>query len=429
MKYYLTSSRLNMVLIGLLVLIGIGSFAYNQYLINQILEQERSSVELWARALEYTGNPSMDEVSRNLLGAANWLRSNDAAPDSLIDMIEEAESDRTTQNFVVREIILSPDRFQVPAVITNAQGEINASRNVDGEPDQELIEEFAETNPPIEISFGNEQYSVTQYVYYGESATVRYLRWFPYIQLSLLALLLGTAFISYRTMTRSEQSNLWVGMTKEAAHQLGTPLSSLYGWVELLREEKSDDEFTRNICDELENDITRLRDVADRFNKIGSEPELETRPIEPLIGELVSYMERRLPQRSSNIAVRKSIEANASVRVNPELLKWAVENLIKNAMDAIGSSQEEAFVSVRVHRIESELAIDVEDSGSGIEKKYHSEVFKPGYSTKKRGWGLGLSLTRRIIEEYHDGSIFILRSEPGKGTVVRIVLSIAQPRA
>lgn len=426
MKYYLTSSRLNMVLIGLLVLIGIGSFAYNQYLINQILRQERASVELWARALEYTGNPTMDDVSRNLQGAANWLRSNGAAPDSIIAMIEEAERDRSTQSFVRSEIILRPDRFQVPAVITDAQGEVVHSRNVSGEPDQQLIDEFAETNTPIEISFGNDRYSVTQYVYYGESATVRYLRYFPYIQLSLLALLLGTAFISYRTMTRSEQSNLWVGMTKEAAHQLGTPLSSLYGWVELLREEKADDEFTRNICNELENDITRLRDVADRFNKIGSEPELKAQRLEPIIEEMVSYMERRLPQRSRNVEVKKRIEDDARVRVNPELLKWAVENLIKNSMDAIGSSQEGGYVSVRLHRIEKELVIDVEDSGPGIDKKFHSEVFKPGYSTKKRGWGLGLSLTRRIIEEYHDGSIFILRSEPGEGTTVRIVLAIDQ---
>lgn len=425
MKYYVTSSRLNMVLIGLLVLIGIGSFAYNQYLINQILRQERSSVELWAEALEYTNDPSFNDISRNLLGAARWLQDNEAAPDSVIEMILEAESDRSTQNFITNEIILDSTRFQVPAVITDARGEILFQRNVEGrQVGDQLIRELASMNDPIEITFGSPNFPITQYVYYGESATVRYLRWFPYIQLSLLALLLGTAFVSYRTMSRSEQSNLWVGMTKEAAHQLGTPLSSLYGWVELLREEKSGDEFTMNVADELENDITRLRDVADRFNKIGSEPELKPRNIAPIIDEMVSYMERRLPQRSRNVTLRKSIEEDATVRVNPELFKWAVENLMKNSMDAIGSSEEGGTVSVRVHRIEGDLIIDVEDSGPGIEKKYHSEIFKPGYSTKKRGWGLGLSLTRRIIEEYHDGSIFILRSEPGKGTVMRIVLSI-----
>src|SRR5699024_5878898 len=162
-----------------------------------------------------------------------------------------------------------------------------------------------------------------QYVYYGESPTIRLLRYFPYIQLSLLALLLGIAYVSYRIITRSEQSNLWVGMTKEAAHQLGTPLSSLYGGVELWWEEQKEDEFTKKICRELENDISRLRGVAERFNKIGSEPELISERIEPILDQVLDYMERRLPQLGKNVRVKRSIDPQVKVKVNPELFQWA----------------------------------------------------------------------------------------------------------
>lgn len=413
-------------LIGMLILLGIGSFAYNQYLINQMLKQESNSVELWAKAIEYTSNPMQEEISRKLLIAASRLRNNPTVSDSVINMIEDAESDRTSQNFVVQEILLNEQRAKVPVIIVDESGEIILSSHVDRELNDELIDEFAAMHPPIEIKLGNDRYFQMQYVYYGESPTVQLLRYFPYIQLSLLALLLGIAYVSYRTITKSEQSNLWVGMTKEAAHQLGTPLSSLYGWIELLREEKKGDDFTQRICDELENDISRLRGVAERFNKIGSEPALELQRIEPILDQVINYMERRLPQLGKDVEVRRSIDTRAHVWLNSELFQWSFENLIKNAMDAINATKEQAYVSIRVHRIENELMIDVEDSGAGIEKKYHGEIFKPGYSTKKRGWGLGLSLTKRIIEDYHKGDIFVLRSEPGMGTTMRIVLRLEE---
>ncbi len=428
MKYYLTSNRINIVLIVLLVLLGIGSFAYNQYLINQMLKQERSSVELWAKAIEYTSNPAQEEISRKLLIAASKLRNNPAVSDSLVQMIEEAEADRTSQNFVTTEILLNEDRSPVPTIIVDQRGDIILWNNISGEPDQAMVDRFAEMNEPITIRLGDERYSQTQHIYYGESPTVKLLRYFPYFQLGLLALLLGIAYVSYRTITKSEQSNLWVGMTKEAAHQLGTPLSSLYGWVELLKEEKGDDDFVKRISSELENDITRLRGVAERFNKIGSKPELELKKVEPMLEQVIRYMERRLPQFGKDVEVITSVESHLRARVNPELFQWAFENLIKNAMDAINISENKSRVSIKVHRIEDELIIDIEDSGVGIEKKYHKEIFKPGYSTKKRGWGLGLSLTKRIIEEYHRGRVFVLQSEPGKGTTIRIMLQTEAER-
>jgi signal transduction histidine kinase len=421
MNIHLTSNRINIVLIGLLILLGIGSFAYNQYLINRILTQERSSIELWAEGIEYTSNPLQEEISRNLLEVSNYLRQNTTVPDSVIALIEEAEADRTSQTFVTREIVTSEDRFQVPRIIVDERGEIIFANHVEAKQNQALIDRFASMHDPITIRLGNEEYSQTQYVYYGESPTVRYLRYFPYIQLSLLALLLGIGYVSYRAITRSEQSNLWVGMTKEAAHQLGTPLSSLYGWVELLREEKEDD-FTQRICNELENDITRLRGVADRFNKIGSEPELKLQKLEPILNDVVDYMEQRLPKLGKNVDVLRKMDTGVQARVNSDLFQWAMENIIKNAMDAIKSTTTKAHVSVRLQRVENEVFIDITDTGVGIEKKYQSEIFKPGYSTKKRGWGLGLSLTKRIIEQYHNGKLDIHESELGEGTTMRIVL-------
>lgn len=408
-------------MVGLFILLGIGSFTYNQYLIDRILTQERSGIELWAKAIEYTSNPTQEDISQNLLEASNYLRNNTSVPDSVITMIEEAEADRTSQTFVTQEIVLSEVRFQVPRIIVDERGEIVFSNHVEEPLEQDLIDEFAAMHDPIEIKLGDDQYSQTQYVYYGESPTVRYLRYFPYIQLSLLALLLGIGFISYRAIARSEQSNLWVGMTKEAAHQLGTPLSSLYGWVELLREEK-DDDFTQRICNELENDISRLRGVAERFNKIGSEPELTPRKLKPILEDVIDYMEQRLPQLGKNVDVLRTIDSGVYAKVNTDIFQWALENIIKNAMDAIKSNTTKSYVSVKLQRVENEVFIDITDSGVGIEKKYHSEIFKPGYSTKKRGWGLGLSLTKRIIEEYHNGKLLIHRSELGEGTTMRIIL-------
>lgn len=421
MNFSLTSNRINIALLILLVLLGLGSIAYNQYLVGQIVKKERSSIELWAKAIEYTGNPANEDASRKLLRAAELLRQNPSVSSNIINLIESAEANRSAENFVLEEIILK-DRFRIPRIIVDQNDNIFSGKFVDGELDQELLEEFKAISQPIEIKLGSESSAQKQYVYYGESPTVQYLRYFPYIQLSLLALLLGVAFLSYRTINKSEQSNILVGMTKEAAHQLGTPLSSMYGWIGLLREERKDDEFIEQVAGELENDVTRLRGVAERFNKIGSEPELEEASLLPHIEAVMNYMERRLPQRGKDVEIRRQIETQAHAKINAELFEWALENIFKNSMNAIKNTKKGAFIALRMQRVEDDLIIDIEDSGRGIEKKYHDEIFKPGYSTKKRGWGLGLSLTKRIIEDYHNGKIFVLRSEVGEGTIIRIVL-------
>ena len=426
MDRLLPSSRIKIILVFLLVLLAAASFVYNQILINKIMDQERKSVELWAKAFEHNVDPIHQEISRNLNFVADVLHNYENVPDSLSRLIREAESATITNDFVMTEIIRPEDLFNIPVIVVDEAGFVNAYRYIDDEDAdlQNLIDRFSALNEPITISLQDRHRVQHQYVYYGESPMIQYLRYFPYVQFGILALLLGVGYTTYKSITRSEQSNLWVGMTKEAAHQLGTPLSSIYGWLQLLKDKISEDEDTLSIAYEIENDVSRLKGIAERFNKIGSQPELISVDPEPIIDEVISYMQRRLPQFGKRIDVRKSIQTNAKAKLNPELFQWAVENLIKNSMDAIKKSVSDPYVSISVMQDGPLLIIDVKDSGSGIDKKYAKEIFKPGFSTKKRGWGLGLSLTRRIIEDYHNGRVYVYDTEVNRGTTIRIELPV-----
>jgi len=426
MDRLLPSSRIKIILVFLLVLLAAASFAYNQVLINKIMDQERKSVELWAKAFEHNVDPIHTEISRNLNYVADMLRTYDDVPDSLSRLIREAEQATITNDFVMNQIIRPEDLFNIPVIVVDEAGFVNAYRYIDDENAdmQKLVERFSALHEPITISLQDRDRVQYQYVYYGESPMIQYLRYFPYVQFGILALLLGVGYTTYKSITRSEQSNLWVGMTKEAAHQLGTPLSSIYGWLQLLKDKISKDEDTLSIAYEIENDVSRLKGIAERFNKIGSQPELTSVNPEPIIDDVISYMERRLPQLGKRIEVRKTIQTNAKAKLNPELFQWAIENLIKNSMDAIKKSVTDPYVSISVAQDGPLLIIDVKDSGTGIDKKYAKEIFKPGFSTKKRGWGLGLSLTRRIIEDYHNGRVYVYQTEVNKGTTIRIELPV-----
>jgi anti-sigma regulatory factor (Ser/Thr protein kinase) len=428
MNTLLPSNRIKIILVSLLILLAGASFVYNQVLINKIMEQERASVELWAKAFEHNYDPIHMEISTKLNTVANLLDTYPEVPDSLSRLIQEAEAAKFTIDFVTNEIIRPDHLFNIPVIVVDESGFVLHYRFIEednADPD-ELISRFSSLHDPIMITFGDMERAQNQYVYYGESPMIQYLRYFPYVQFGILALLLGVGYTTYRSITRSEQSNLWVGMTKEAAHQLGTPLSSIYGWLQLLKDKNHDNDETLSIAYEIENDVSRLKGIAERFNKIGSQPELKRLGLEPIIDEVLSYMERRLPQLGKQIEVRKSIRTNSKVHVNPELFQWAIENLIKNSMDAIKKSEMNAYVSISVTQDGQQIFIDIEDSGSGIDKKFAKEIFKPGFSTKKRGWGLGLSLTRRIIEEYHKGRVYVYSTEKNKGTVIRITLPAAQ---
>lgn len=427
MKFLLPSSRIKIILVTLLILLAGASFIYNQVLINRIMEQERKNVQLWAKAFEHTYSPIQSRISSNLNTVANQLQNNPNVPDSLRRIILEAENLAITNDFVQKEIIHPENLFNIPVILSDESGFVLGSRFIsEGNKDlDELIDEFAGLHDPIVIEYGDNEKPLINYVYYGESPTIRYLRFFPYVQFGILALLLGIGYTTYKSIKKSEQSNLWVGMTKEAAHQLGTPLSSIYGWLQLLKDKNQNDDDTLSITYEIENDVSRLKSIAERFNKIGSQPELKPLNLDSIVDDVVTYMERRLPQLGKHIEVRKDVRETTKVEINSELFKWAIENLIKNAMDAIREKEDNQFLAIRVWQEADYVTIEIEDSGSGIAKKSIREIFKPGFSTKKRGWGLGLSLTRRIIEDYHKGKLYVQYTEVGEGTAIRIELPVS----
>ena len=440
-------------------MVAAGSFFYNQTLIRELNEKERNAVELWAKALEFSNNPA--------------LAGDDAG--------ETGAGELAAQQFVIEELILGT-RHEIPTIVTDASGEIIQFRFLEErEVRPALIDEYAAVNEPITIEFGEGEQRQTQVIYFGESDTIRFLRVVPFVQFSILTLLIGIGVVTFRSISRAEQSNLWVGMAKEAAHQLGTPLSSLYGWVQLLKDtagpglsEKSSgagsggntgrsldgstggniDENSDGSTDEpsiipktpsntsssaptpstvskedllryiyeAENDVSRIETVAERFNKIGSSPELKETRLDPIIRRVVEYMERRTPQLGRDAVIRTRTDISRPVALNAQLFQWALENLIKNAMDALPSGTKDNQIEIHAFEQAGQLVIDVTDNGSGIPKAAVSQVFKPGYSTKKRGWGLGLSLTRRIIETYHNGKITVHKTSPGQGTTFRIQL-------
>ena len=431
MNLFAQSGWIKLLLIIFLLLLGAGSIVYNNYLVGKILDQERVSVELWAKAIEFNALPVHQQASAQLIDIAINLQQNENVPDSIVQELFEVESLRSSRDFVTDELILDEaGNFKVPAVLIDSNDVLLGYRNIETSKlrnlndSLELVQYLKSVNPPIKIVIGDENREIAQYVYYGESPTVRILRYFPYIQIVILSLLLGIGYTTYKSITRTEQSNLWVGMAKEAAHQLGTPISSLYGWIHLFKDEYGKDESASNLITEIENDVQRLSNVAERFGKIGSSPELEVMDIQPSLEEVVEYMERRLPKLGKGVEVKKALTAEAKVNLNPELFQWAIENLVKNAMDALNKKDKNAFIAISSEVKGADIIIDIEDSGSGIELNQFKTIFRPGFSTKKRGWGLGLSLTKRIIEEYHSGKVFVLKSEPGKGTTMRIILEV-----
>ncbi len=388
----MTSNHLRYILIFLFVAMAVASFAYTHFLIDRIVLRNKASVELWAKAIEYIGTQASVEGSAEL-------------------------------DFVFNHIIVS-NRNQVPTLLTDAEGNIQNFWNIDStDVTLDLVRTFAAMNDSIRIELPmTATESIYQYVYYGDTATIRSLRLFPYIQFGILSLILGLAYISVRSIRRNEQSRLWVGMTKEAAHQLGTPLSSLLGWIELLKVQSSDDQLP--LIRELEEDAGRLQRVAERFNKIGSSPERTAQRVGPLISDVADYIRRRVPRFGKEVSLTCDIDDSIKCEVNADLLNWAFENLLKNALDAIENDVEAAQISITSKTNERWVMIDVSDTGKGIEKRHFEEIFTPGFSTKRRGWGLGLTLARRIIEEYHDGKVFVLQSSPEKGTTIRVMLSL-----
>jgi signal transduction histidine kinase len=270
-----------------------------------------------------------------------------------------------------------------------------------------MVQKFGDINEPVRIEVTEQKY------FYGQSRLQDEVRYYPIVQLIIVGLFIIITLLALRSSYRSVQNQVWAGMAKETAHQLGTPVSSLQGWVEMLKQNPANSK----IVPELEKDVNRLQLVSDRFGKIGSSPQLEKHDIISQVTTMMDYMKKRAPGKV-NFSINTN-EKEIIAGISPPLFDWVIENLLKNSLDAMEGAGE---IKINIENLPGKVNIDLRDTGKGIPLAIQQKVFKPGFTTKKRGWGLGLSLSKRIIEQYHKGEIFVKNSEPGKGTTFRIVL-------
>lgn len=313
------------------------------------------------------------------------------------------------------------DNKTVPLILTDKEFNIAGSRNFDSI--KSLDSSYMKRELRFMLAKGDTigikyQGKTIQYICYKDSTLLSELKYYPYVQLLIICIFLAVAYFAFFSSQRSIQNQLWVGMAKETAHQIATPLSSLGGWVDYLAEKEIPATIKKTVLPEMNHDLERLSIITDRFSKIGSQPELVLKPISESVSDAVNYMKRRAPSKVQ-IELKDETNMNVLIAHNSSLMNWVFENLIRNALDAMSES---GTINVRIQRANKAVIIDVQDSGKGMEAKDFKNVFKPGFSSKKRGWGIGLALCKRIVEDYHKGSIEVLNSEIGKGTTFRIQL-------
>ena len=386
------SNIINIIVVLLLIVVVVISSLVTNHIVDQLAQEEQKKIELWA------------EATRQFILAGE---------DDNIDLLLQVMEGNTT----------------IPVYMVDANYNLLLSRNVQ-EPKHNVeafytnkINTLRSTQLPIEVRVSND---VMQYIYYEDSTVLNWLSYFPYIQLIVMLALTSMAAIALIMSQRSEKNTLWVGLSKETAHQLGTPISSLNAWIELLKTQYPEDTF----IPQMNEDIRRLQIITERFSKIGSQPTLEPQFVLPVLQSAMEYMRART---SSKVEYRlevkgERLEARAMLCV--PLFEWVIENLCKNAIDSMeGKGQitiEVKLESEKVRRQEEKILIDITDTGKGIDRRCHKTIFQPGYTSKKRGWGLGLSLAKRIIEDYHLGKLFVKQSQLGVGTTFRIVLEQAK---
>ena len=360
-------------------MIGAASLWYTNSLVKKLSEEERKKIELWAEATRRLAD--VTELNTDINFLSNVISNNTTIP-----------------------VIWADDKYKPIS-----------SRNLDSLKSLNqifLVGQVAvmkEKHDPIEIHIG----SIKQYILYSDSELLVRLRYYPYFQLAVIALFLLVSYLAFSNSRKAEQNQVWVGMAKETAHQLGTPLSSLVAWLEFLKLKEINTEYTF----EIEKDIERLLTITERFSKIGSAPALSKVNVFEVLSHSVDYIRTR----SSDKLIFEIDEPSTPIfaPMNVPLFEWVMENILKNAIDAMSGAGK---ITLHFTNQQQFVYIDITDSGKGIPKSSYKTIFKPGFTTKSRGWGLGLSLSKRIIEEYHDGQIFVKNSELNKGTTFRIVL-------
>lgn len=359
------------------------SIFYSNFLAKKIADDEKQKIEQWLQAVSDINNPSV--TSTDL--ASKILTENSEG----IPMITVTETDSILDHYNLDTVKIRTNKNYL----------------------KDKLEEFKTGYAPI-VWKNPLNPSQNNLVYYGESNLLKQIRYFPIVQLLVVALFIIVTLVAIGARNKSTQNQVWAGMAKETAHQLGTPISSLQGWVEMLKEQSG----SEKIAVEMSKDVERLKLVSDRFGKIGSTPQLEEVNIVKQVENMVSYIKRRSTDKVS-FSINSQGEEEIIGMINAPLFDWVIENLLKNALDAMDGH---GSIAVQIRNEAAQVIIDVSDTGKGISKKNIPNVFKPGFTTKKRGWGLGLSLSKRIIEQYHRGELFVKQSEVGKGTTFRILL-------
>lgn len=373
----------------LTLLVGLILYLYTQRIVTQLRDESRTIVQFSA---EIVGRVAETESSEDL-------------------------------TFLFDQVI---QKINFPLIQTDADNKPSSWKGVGIDPNdrseaaflkvRKILQEMEKNVDPVVIKY---EEATIGYLYYGDSRMIMQLRLLPYLQVGILAMFIFLGLAGSAQSRQSEMRHIWVGMAKETAHQLGTPISSLMGWVEIL---KADSKGKQNeIHDEMEKDLNRLNLVTSRFSKIGSKPDLKQAELVPILQNVCDYIRRRAPQAGKKVSIEETYEINPEVQINGDLFQWAIENVMKNGLDAMDKA--EGLISVRLFREgEKSVVLEIEDNGRGMEDSEKNKVFKPGYSTKRRGWGLGLSLARRIIQEYHRGKMFVREARPGNGIVMRIEL-------
>ena len=379
------------VAIGILLLFGAGILYYFNQLGTALKNREKKYATLYAESIKFSIEQSVNSTC-DYTFMQEMLEANETVP---MILVLNGKPTNTYENI--------PELEDKTIKWTEA-----AKENFKYSKIAEMLQE----HPPIEFKVGNDK----GYVYYSNSLIVKQLQYFPYIMLFTFLIFGSLAFIAYNSSRRAEQNRVWVGLAKETAHQLGTPISGLMAWVEVLR---SDEHFDQSIGDEMEKDVKRLETITTRFSNIGSIPQMQQEPIAEILEQTLNYLKRRISTKVK-VTFNNELAENKVVMLNRHLFEWVIENLCKNAVDAMVGVGE---INVRLFKIDNKrLGIDIQDTGKGISKMNFRKVFRPGFSTKKRGWGLGLTLAKRIVETYHGGKLFIKESEIGKGTTFEIIL-------
>jgi len=355
---------------------------YTNNLVKKLAVEERKKAELWVKATNLIASPNMDISSEYLDFLLTVIQYNSTVPVIVTDSLDNLMFHKN----------LDPSKVENENYI------------------QRKLRKMKQQNEPIEIIISDD---FTEYLYYGNSTMLTKLIIYPYVQLGVILLFILVSYFAFSTSRKAEQNQVWVGLSKETAHQLGTPISSLLAWLEIIKIKIED----KKLVNELEKDVRRLEKITERFSKIGSRPKLQRENIQLIITNAINYLRTR---SSDKVKFNLNLPADEiSLPVNAALFEWVIENVCKNAIDAVDGSGD---ITVSLEDHTQVVFIDIIDSGKGISKSKFKTIFKPGYTTKERGWGLGLTLTKRIIEQYHDGRIFVHESEPGKGTKLRIVL-------